>query len=157
MTSHTMRHWTRSAGFTLVELMIVVVIVAILAAVALPMYNQQIRESRRTEAKTAVLELASREEKYFSVANSYTTDPTQLGYSAAAGATFPQSTGEYYQITVEVPDPGWAGPATSPSYLITATPAAGSPQLADTQCTSFSVTQTGVQSETGTLGSDCWN
>lgn len=152
--------WTRAAGFTLIELMIVVVIVTILAMIALPMYNQQIRESRRTEAKTAVLELASREEKYFSTANSYTTDPGELGYAAAGGgATFPQSTGEYYQITVAVPDPGWAGPATSPSYIITATPAAGSPQLQDSQCQSFSVTQTGVQTALNSAGAsnpDCW-
>jgi type IV pilus assembly protein PilE len=143
-----------SAGFTLTELMIVVVIVTILALIAIPSYNAQIRQSRRTEARTAVLELASREEKYFSTANSYSTDPTQLGYSATAGAMFPQSTGEYYQINVTVPDPSWTG--TGPSYVITATPATGSPQYSDTQCTSFSVTQTGVETATGTLGDACW-
>jgi type IV pilus assembly protein PilE len=144
----------RSRGFTLTELMVVVVIVTILALIAIPSYNAQIRKSRRTEAKTAVLELASREEKYFSTANSYSTDPTQLGYSATAGATFPQSTGQYYQINVQVPDPSWAG--TGPSYVITASPSTGSPQNSDTQCTSFSVTQTGVETATGTLGDACW-
>lgn len=154
MTHRTLSRRSRSAGFTLTELMVVVVIVTILAMIAIPAYNAQIRKSRRTEAKTAVLELASREEKYFSTANSYTTDPTQLGYSTTAGSTFPQSTGQYYEINVKVPDPSWSG--TSPSFIITATPSAGSPQNADTQCTSFSVTQTGVQTATGTLGDACW-
>lgn len=139
----------RSAGFTLVELMIVVAIATILALIAIPAYNQQIRESRRTEARTAVLELASREEKYYSTANVYATLPAQLGYSTDANATFPQSTGAYYQIDVTVP-------ADGQSFLITASPPAGSPQLSDTQCTSFSVTQTGVETATGTLGSACW-
>ncbi len=154
MTNRLSHRRALSAGFTLTELMVVTVIVTILALIAIPSYNAQIRKSRRTEAKTAVLELASREEKYFSTANSYSTDPTQLGYSATSGATFPQSTGEYYQIDVQVPDPGWAG--TGPSFVITATPSAGSPQTADAECTSFSVSQTGAQTATGTLGVACW-
>ncbi|MGH8219198.1 MAG: type IV pilin protein [Steroidobacteraceae bacterium] len=145
----------RGAGFTLVELMIVIVIATILISVAIPAYTSQTRKSRRTEAKTAVLDLASREERYFSTNNQYTTDPTLLGYAAlGSGATFPQSAGSYYQITVAVPDPSWAG--GGPSYLVTATPSAGSQQLQDAQCTSFSVTQTGSQAATGTLGNACW-
>lgn len=141
----------RAAGFTLTELMIVVVIVAILASIAVPLYNQQVRESRRTEAKTAVLDLASREERYFSTANSYTDDPTLLGYApAGSGETFPLSTGTYYQITVTVAS------NPTPSFTVTASPSAGSPQAADAQCTSFSVTQTGEQTATGTLGDACW-
>ncbi len=157
MTSPRFNRRVGPAGFTLTELLIVMVVVAILIAIAVPIYTQQVQESRRTEAKNAVLELASREERYFSTANSYSTDPTQLGYSTSAGATFPQSTGTYYQITVAVPDPNWAG--SGASYVITATPAAGSPQLNDSSCQSFSVTQTGVQSaenSSGTSNPSCW-
>ncbi len=157
MTTRGVRRRVRSAGFTLTELIIVMVVVAILMAIAVPMYEQQVEQSRRTEATNAVLELASREEKYFSVNNSYSTEPVQLGYSADAAA-FPQSTGTYYQITVDVPNPNWDG--GGPSYIITATPAAGSPQLNDTTCQSFSVTQTGVQSATNSAGDSttttCW-
>ncbi len=150
---------TESAGFTLVELLIVMVVVAILVAIAVPIYTQQVQESRRTEATNAVLELASREEKYFSTANSYSTDPTQLGYSTSATSfTPPISTGTYYQITVAVPDPNWSG--SGPSYVITATPSTGSPQLNDKPCQAFSVTQTGVQSATDSSDTDstttCW-
>jgi len=142
-------------GFTLVEMLIVLVIATILISIAIPMYTTETQKSRRTEAKTAVLDLASREERYFSTNNQYTNDPTLLGYAAVgSGATFPQSTGTYYQITVTTPDPAWAG--GGPSYIITATPSAGSPQLQDAGCTSFSVTQTGSQTATGTLGNACW-
>ncbi len=157
MTSRRMDRRVESAGFTLVELLIVIVIIAILVAVAVPIYTQQVQQSRRTEATNAVLELASREEKYFSINNSYSTEPDQLGYSTAA-ASFPQSTGTYYQITVTSPDPAQAT-VTGPTYIITATPAAGSPQLNDSQCQSFSVIQTGVQTafnSAGTANSACW-
>jgi type IV pilus assembly protein PilE len=159
MTSRRMDRRVESAGFTLVELLIVIVIVAILVAVAVPIYTQQVQQSRRTEATNAVLELASREEKYFSINNSYSTEPDQLGYSADA-TTFPQSTGTYYQITVTTPDPAQvAAGQTGPTYIITATPAAGSPQLNDSQCQSFSVIQTGVQTaynSAGTSNPACW-
>ncbi len=138
-----------SVGFTLIELMIVLVILAIVVAIAVPMYSSQVQQSRRTEARTAVLELAGREEKYFSANNSYTDDPTQLGYApVGSGAAFPLSTGTYYQIAVPV--------ATATTYLITAAPSPGSPQNNDAQCTSFSVDQTGNQTATGTLGNACW-
>jgi type IV pilus assembly protein PilE len=73
----------RSDGFTLIELMIVVVIATILISIAVPSYMQQIRQSRRTEAKTALLDAAGREERYFSTnGSSYTNVATQLGYNA---------------------------------------------------------------------------
>ena len=69
----------RGHGFTLIELMIVVVIVAILAAVALPAYNDSVRKSRRTAAKTAVLDMASREEKFYTTNNAYASTASNLG------------------------------------------------------------------------------
>jgi type IV pilus assembly protein PilE len=52
---------TDSRGFTLVELMVVIVIASILMAIAIPSYKTSIRKSRRTDAKTALLDLAGRE------------------------------------------------------------------------------------------------
>ena len=52
------------AGFTLIELMIVVVVLTLLAAIAIPTYSNQIRKSRRSEAKSALLDLAGREERF---------------------------------------------------------------------------------------------
>jgi type IV pilus assembly protein PilE len=149
----------RSRGFTLVELMIVVVIATILLSIAVPSYMSQVRQSRRTEAKTAVLDLASREERYFSTNGAiYSITPSDLGYVGA----FPAQVGpdNYYTITVCSPaancDPN-ANPPPPPSYYITAIPVAGSSQAADAQCQSFSVDSTGQQFSTGTLPSQqCW-
>jgi type IV pilus assembly protein PilE len=139
-----------AAGFTLIELMVVVVIVTILLSVAIPAYMAQVRQSRRTDAKTALLDLAGREESYFSTSANganYTATPANLGYNGA----WPVVVGNgYYQVTVCVVNSG-AGGACAPSaqpgpaYAIIATPVAGQSQAADTQCTAFAVDSVGQQ------------
>jgi type IV pilus assembly protein PilE len=125
------------AGFTLVELMVTIVIGAILLSVAVPTYQSQIRKSRRTEAKTAILDLASREERLFSTTNSYSQAPADLGYPPP----WPQPIGGgYYTVSVVAPAVAGTAPAT---FTITAN--AISTQLKDTQCLTFTVDQTGQQ------------
>src|ERR1700722_16388908 len=122
----------RSVGFTLVELMVTVAIVSVLATIAVTSYSSQVLKSRRTEAKSALLDLAGREERLFSTTNSYSNIEAYLGY-AAGGTTVMTNMAfgnGYYTLTAVVPDPGQA--AGTPSYLLTAAPAAGSPQGNDT-------------------------
>lgn len=127
-----MRAQRRAAGFTLVELMVTIVIGAILLTVAVPSFLQQIRKSRRTEAKTAILDLASREERLFSTTNAYSADPATLGYTA-----FGQPIGGgYYKVDVAAP-----ATANPPTFTITAT--AINSQQKDTLCALFVVDQTG--------------
>ena len=147
-------HLRRAAGFTLIELMVVVVIATVLLAVAIPSYQMQIRKSRRVDAKTAVLDAAGREERYFSTNGStYTATATDLGYP---NFTTPVGSG-YYTIAVCSPACNAGGPA-APSYSITATPVAGTSQAQDAQCTSFTVDSTGAQSQTGTGAAGyCWS
>ncbi len=139
---------TKLAGFTLIELMVTVGIVAILGTIAMSTYTKQVQKSRRTDARSAVLDLAGREEKLFSTTNAYSATPSDLGY-AAVGVNFPVTVGSgYYQVTVAVPNP-------PVSYLITATPLGT--QLNDTACASLSVDQLGSQASTGTdTASNCW-
>jgi type IV pilus assembly protein PilE len=157
MQLHTVTRAPR--GFTLIELMVVVVIATILLSIAVPSYMSQVRQSRRTEAKTAVLDLASREERYFSTNGAiYSITPADLGYTGAFPANIAPD--NYYRITVCSPaancDPN-ANPPPAPSYYITATPVAGTSQAGDTQCQSFSVDSTGQQFATGTLpAAQCW-
>jgi type IV pilus assembly protein PilE len=145
----------RAAGFTLVELMVVVMIATILTMIAVPAYTSQIRKSRRTEAKTALLDLAGREERYLATNGAYTALGTQLGYPSD---TWPQATSSnYYNITVSGVTAAAAGTAltagTAAKFLITAS--AINAQLKDTQCASFTVDQTGAQaSSPATTG--CW-
>jgi type IV pilus assembly protein PilE len=141
------------AGFSLIELMITVTIVAILGAIAFPAYNSSVRKSRRTEAKTAILDFAAREERLYATQNVYSTDPVALGYTTAGG-TWPVSTGKYYQI--EAPTIGVATATTPGTFSVTVDPAPGSTQLQDSICTSFTVTQTGAQSATGSDPTECW-
>jgi type IV pilus assembly protein PilE len=161
----------RVAGFTLVELVIVMVIVAILAAIAIPSYQSQIRKSRRTDAKTAVLDLAAREEKYFSLNNSYTSSPVNLGYGTAT--SFPQNVNNgYYQVYVCAASTAGststntgctaASTATGTSYVVAAIPVTGTTQASDSSCQYFAVDNTGTQfaSSIAGIGTDttstCW-
>ena len=152
-----------AGGFTLIELMVVVAIATILFSIAIPSYMTYIRQSRRTEAKTAVLELAGREERFLSTnPTAYTSTANALGYGTAAVplTNFPVGSG-YYQVTVCSPACGPSAIATAPSYTVTATPVPGQSQVNDTQCTSFSVDSAGQQYANGSGGAAvatpyCW-
>jgi type IV pilus assembly protein PilE len=149
-------HVPRGSAFTLIELMIVVAIVAILAAIAYPSYQSQIRKGRRVDAKNAVLELASREERWFATNNAYSTSPADLGYGS--GLTFPNiSTGgtAFYSLSV--------APTTNKSttdYSIKAIPISGTDQANDV-CYAYQLTNLGVQSNADSSGTvltttGCW-
>jgi type IV pilus assembly protein PilE len=138
-----MKTHRRAAGFTLVELMVTIVIGAILVTVAVPSFLQQIRKSRRTDAKTAILDLASREERLFSTTNTYSADAPTMGYAA-----FGQPIGSgYYKLDVVAP-----AAANPPTFTITAT--AINSQTKDTQCATFTVTQTGQQKSYDSANAD---
>ena len=146
-------------GFSLIELMTALVVASILLVIAIPAYLQQIRESRRADAKTALLDLAGREETLYSTTNAYSTLPSAVGYGNGA---FPLPVGSnYYTVNVQVPNPNaQVTVPPSPSFLLTAVPAAGSSQLNDAPCQSFTVDQLGNQKAYDSGGADnsttCW-
>ncbi|HEY2400707.1 MAG TPA: type IV pilin protein, partial [Steroidobacteraceae bacterium] len=146
--AHTMKRLPSRhvAGFTLIELMVVITIGAILLGIAVPSYTGQMRKSRRTEARTALLDLAAREERYFSTNSAYTNLPANLGYAG----TFPVPVGSsYYQINVTA--------VTATTFTATATPI--NSQTADaTQCGTYTIDNTGQQTVSGGLGAvTCWS
>ena len=132
-------------GFTLIELMIAVTIVAILAAVAIPAYGQYVRKGNRTDATRALLSDAQALQRCYSQNFTYTP---AAGCTPAAGTT--TSPGGYYSVTVTL--------ATT-SYTLTAV-ASASPQTQDTQCRTFTLSSTGVQTAQTSSSTDstvtCW-
>jgi type IV pilus assembly protein PilE len=96
-------------GITLIELLIVVVIVGILAAIAIPMYNGYMQRARRVDAKTALEQLRASQEMRRAERGSYATNITELRTTWGA----PGATAGDYAITMV---------ATSITYTGTATP-----------------------------------
>jgi type IV pilus assembly protein PilE len=146
----------RARGFTLIELMITVVIATILMSIAIPLYQHQVREARRTDARTALSDLATREEQYYAINNAYTNTATALGYGS-----WPQTVGGgYYQLNA--PSSISAATAnTAATYTLTAVPVAGKGQDKDTDCAVFQVNQAGQQTSLNSASADstsiCWN
>jgi len=75
-----MRRYMR--GITLMELMVVVVIIGILAALSYPNYREFVARAKRTEARAALLKIATNQEKYYLQNNTFTLDLTDLGFNA---------------------------------------------------------------------------
>jgi len=142
-------------GFTLIELMIVIVIIGILAAIAYPAYIDQVRKSRRADCAGVLTGLAAAMERNFTENNSY------LGQAAGGADTgAPINTLytnkcpvspvglKYYDLTIFA--------ATAMTYEIRAIPLAGSDQVKD-KCDTLTLTNTGVKGITSTVSVDrCW-
>lgn len=142
----------KPAGFTLIELMIAVAIIAILAMIAYPSYQQYVLKSHRVDAKTALLDLATRQERFFTLQNVYSSSPTALGYGAASFPIAVQTGGQsFYTINVTQVN----NAASPPSFSASAVPAG--PQVKDA-CGSYGITSQGIQSNSGntTPTAQCW-
>lgn len=111
------------AGLTLIEVMIVAVIVAILALVAYPSYEEQLRKGRRAAAQDLMVEVAARQQQYLLDARAYAVG---AGALAALNLTVPGEVSKFYAVNI---DP--AAPTLPPSFTVTATPVPGSRQVPD--------------------------
>ncbi len=123
---------TRTHGFTLVELMIVIAVMAILVSIALPSYQRSIMKGRRADAQTDMIEFVGQAERVFTQTNSYAT------------ATLPANT-DYYTYTFSVA-------ASATAYTIQAAPKTIQNQ---DDCGTMRIDQAGRRTKTGTLA-DCW-
>jgi type IV pilus assembly protein PilE len=133
-------------GFTLIEVMITVAIIAILAAIATPAYNDQVRKSRRADAKVALEQTAQGLERCY-------VDNNTFVYGAANAPGCPQSfttNDGYYTITVA---------ATATTYTLTARPTTKGSQADDSLCNQMILASDGSKTskdKTGTVNDYCW-
>lgn len=129
-------------GFTLIEVMIVLVIVSILAAIAIPSYQSSVAKGRRSDAREALMSAAALQEQIYMQRNQYTASMADLGGSTSSEG--------FYSLTV-------AQPGGDTTYLLTAT-AAGA-QAGDDDCATFTINQAGLRKAYNSGNAevtDCW-
>ncbi|WP_440531521.1 type IV pilin protein [Variovorax sp. YR566] len=108
-------HKRKTGGFTLIELMITVAIVAILAAVALPSYQQYVIRSKRSAAQAQMMDIANRQQQFLLANRSY-ADKTAL---TASGYALPAEVNSNYSYDIVLSTTG------VPGYTLTLTPIGG--------------------------------
>ena len=136
------------AGVTLLELMAVVMVIGILALVAVPGYRQYVMRAQRTDAKSALLQLATNQERFHLANRTYGTVADLVAANLLTNTE--RSERGAYRITI-------AG-ANAATYTATATPVTGGAfdMTGDAQCTTFSITAQGLRTATGTAAASCW-
>lgn len=131
------------AGFTLIELMIVVAVIGVLAMIVYPSYQDYVRRANRSAAQQTMLDVTAKQEQYLTDRRSYTADLTALQVSVPADVT------QHYTVTIA------DVVASPPSYNVVATPISAM-QLRDA-CGTLTLSSAGVKSVGGTrAAADCW-
>lgn len=158
MSRSSNRVVTKQAGYTLIEVMIVVVIIALITMIAVPSYLEHTARARRAECKAFLLDVVSKQERFYTLYASYTTTPflsggctgeaCGLGYQDGGSGVL---TSENGLCTVAIAGTNCDG-ALCRGFTLT-----GTPLTEDELCTSLTITNTGVRGATGTGTTEaCW-
>ncbi|MCX8003464.1 MAG: prepilin-type N-terminal cleavage/methylation domain-containing protein [Burkholderiaceae bacterium] len=139
----------RARGFSLMEVLVAMAIIAILAAIAIPSYTAYVQRANRSDAKTRLLEAAALLQRFFSQNNAY---PDNAWFQANAGSLTRSPASGAAKYNISLANPG--GPAT---FTLTAT-RTGS--MAGDECGDLTLTHTGVRgianAAAGRSPEDCW-
>ena len=139
----------KSRGFTLMEIMIVVAIVGILSAIAIPQYSKYVVKSKRTEATAMLMEIANKQVRYHADNNSYASKIGQLGYGADATVTAWANPTDTYSFSIDS--------SSTSSFSLKAAPK-NEQATQDTLCATLTYNSAGVKGEGGSASSskECW-
>lgn len=131
-------------GFTLIEVMIVVAIIGILAAIAYPSYDEYVKRGNRTEGQALLSDASARQERYFAQNNEYITDDADIAKLGLRNGN-ESETGKYELTVSKANDDG--------GYRLVA-----EQQFGDTKCGNLTLTAVGTKGRTGSDKSveDCW-
>jgi type IV pilus assembly protein PilE len=136
----------RASGFSLIELMIVIVIVGILLAISLPAYQGYVLRSHRADGHASLVDIAARQERFIAQSNPMTYT-TEISANTGLGLTRTTSRDGYFDMTVAA----CAGGTIANCYLITATAKGG--QANDSDCLTITYDSAGAKSGTT---AECW-
>lgn len=129
-------------GFTLLELMIVIAIIGILAAVGYPAYTSSVLKGKRSDAIKSLQVLAGRMEGFYSVNDTYTGATVNSAGTGTVGSN--QSAEGYYTLSISSNN--------AFGYTLTATPV-----QTDAECTTMTLNSLGQKGATGTAAASCWD
>ena len=130
----------RNTGFSLIELLIVVAVIGILTMVSIGIFGDNVTAANRTDARKTLSETAASLEKCKALYSAYN--------SANCALVFPVNSEEgLYTISVA---------RTGATFTLTATPVVGKAQASDTECTTLTLTHTGLKGATGADTTVCW-
>lgn len=144
----------RQRGFTLIELMIAVVVIALLAAIGFPSYQEYIKRGKRAEGKGALMRAAQQLERFYSLNNCYPSGTANCGNAGSSAAALTaaginafsgdSAAASAYNLSVTT---------TAQAFTLTATPT-----FTDDKCGNLTLANTGAKGKTGTESlQNCWS
>ena len=134
----------RHSGFTLIEMMIVVAVIGILAAIAYPSYQEHVRKSKRADAQAALMELSHFMERYYTANGKY-TKAANTGPDLPFTKTPKDSATENYGLALST--------VTDFGYTLTAT---AKNSMANDKCGNLTLTDKGVKGSSASTAAECW-
>lgn len=144
----------RQRGFTLIELMIAVVVIALLAAIGFPSYQEYVKRGKRAEGKGALMRAAQQLERFYSLNNCYPSGSANCGNAGSSAAALTaaginafsgdSAAASAYNLSVTT---------TAQAFTLTATPT-----FTDDKCGNLTLANTGAKGKTGTESlQNCWS
>jgi type IV pilus assembly protein PilE len=134
------------AGFSLTELVIVLAVLGLLTALAVPSYRDFVTKSRRTEAKDLLYTAAQRLQQYYTINDVYTTNAGALSVPTT-------SSNGYYSLSIAAGHTG----SINTSYSISAAPVSGTTQAGDSACGTYTLNSLGTKTVSGSQTTPpCW-